>query len=103
MQECPQPEFEIDISLNFCADVYEAIDAYFLEEDQRCIVLLGEFRNVTRGERICNTTVRKLMRASRLTDVNATVNNVFCNGVIKGFSATLNGKGLKWVSDAHTI
>lgn len=41
------------------------------------------------------------MTASRQTDVNATVNVEFCDGAIKGFSATLNSEGLKWVSNTH--
>ena len=48
---------------------------------------------------MCNKIVRFLTTASEQTDVNATINHVFCEGPIRGFSATLNGEGLKWVSD----
>lgn len=46
---------------------------------------------------MCERTMNKLMIAARRTDVNAIINTEFCEGPIRGFSATLNGDGLKWV------
>lgn len=48
---------------------------------------------------MCNKIVTKLMNPwpSEETNVNATVHHQFCDGVVKGFSATLNGDGLRWV------
>ena len=43
---------------------------------------------------------RLLQRAINRTtvDVDGTLNTLFCDGPILGFSATLNGAGLRWVS-----
>ena len=46
---------------------------------------------------MCEETMNKLMTAARRTDVNAIINTEFCDGPTRGFSATLNGVGLKWV------
>ena len=81
--------------------MFKAIETYFQEEDQDCIVLFGTFKNTTRGERLCERTINKLMVASKQTDVDATIKTEFCDGAIKGFSATLNSKGLKWVSNTQ--
>ena len=80
-------------------DVFQAIEKYFQVEDQNCTIIFKRFKNVDQGTRVCNKIVELLMTASQETDVNATINNVFCEGPITGFSATLNGKGLRWVSD----
>jgi len=98
LQECPQPE--IEVGLNLCIDVFKAIEKYFQIEDQNCIVLLGKFNNATRGRTLCNRTVGKLKLASRETDVDATINSRFCKGLVMGFSAKLNGAGLRWVSNS---
>lgn len=50
---------------------------------------------------MCNKTVRKLKNESRRTNVNATIHDVFCDGPVRGFTATLNSNGLKWVSDTY--
>ena len=47
---------------------------------------------------MCSKIVNFLITESEQTDVNATIHNVFCEGPIRGFSATLNREGLKWVS-----
>ena len=100
----PQPENETDITQNFCINVSKAIETYFTEKDWNCIVLFARFKNAPwLGERFCNRTVDRLQKtASQRTDINATIYAKFCNGIAaRGFSATLNGAGLKWVSDNY--
>ncbi|XP_065912372.1 uncharacterized protein [Dysidea avara] len=84
---------------NFCQDVYGAIDKYFLTEDRRCIILHRKFNRESRGETFCNRAVRRLKRISRNEDrnVTATVHTTFCEGPIRGFTATLNADALKAV------
>ena len=95
---CSQSENEVNDTKNLCKDVSKAVEANFKEKDRDCIIW---FMNAAKlGERFCNRTVNRLKNIASHTDVNATINAKFCDGIaLRGFSATLNGAGLKWVSD----
>ena len=89
---------QTDISKNLCQNVTLAVEQLKLDiADQRFNVI---FRR--KGERSCNSTVKKLTnlpRKLRRKGIKATVHVDNCRHSVKLMSSELNPAGLEWVSN----